>query len=125
MNRRQQISSILLAIGMIMLLVTAILPLISINPSWLKYIYATGAVFTLLARLLEKYTGKNITLKRLYRIQTVSAICYCASAAILFSTFYNHVQEKDWLAFLTAGAVLQIYATFRIESVEKKENQKN
>lgn len=130
MKSKQQTSATLLALGMIMLLVTASLPLIGINTSWLKYIYATGAVFTLVARLLDRYNGKNITLKRLYRILIVSSICYCVSATVLFSrianfALSNYVQEKDWLAFLTAGVVLQLYATFRIESVEKKESKKN
>ena len=115
MANKQKISTALLATGIILLLVAAIMPLVSLYFSWLKYIYATGAVLT----------GNNITLKRLNRILICSSICYCVSAVILFDVLRNYVAEKDWLAFLLAGAVLQIYATFRIESEEKKEAKKN
>ena len=102
MNKKQQTANLILAIGMILLLVMAILPLFGIMQSWFKYIYAAGAVLTLIAR-----------------IQTVSSICYCASAAILFSTINNLVSEKDWLPFLMTGAVLQIYSSLRIQSEER------
>lgn len=125
MNKKQQTANSFLAIGMILLLVMAILPLFGIMQSWFKYFYATGAVFTLVARLLDRYEGSNITLRRLYRIQTVSSICYCASAGILFSTIKNFVSEKDWLPFLLTGAVLQIYSALRIQSEERKEAIKN
>lgn len=125
MANKQKISTALLAIGIILLLVAAIMPLVSLYFSWLKYIYATGAALTLIARLIDRYTGNNITLKRLNRILICSSICYCVSAVILFDVLRNYVAEKDWLAFLLAGAVLQIYATFRIESEEKNEAKKN
>lgn len=125
MNKKQQTANLILAIGMILLLVMAILPLFGIMQSWFKYIYAAGAVLTLIARFLDRYQGSNITLRRLYRIQTVSSICYCASAAILFSTINNLVSEKDWLPFLMTGAVLQIYSSLRIQSEERKEASKN
>lgn len=124
MNNKQKIANLLLTIGMFILLVIAALPLIGIMQSWFKYVYAIGAILTLIARVMERYQGKNITLRRLYRIQMVSAICYCASAAILFSSMNNFISEKDWLAFLTAGAVMQIYSSFRIQNEERKEETK-
>lgn len=121
MEKNKRISSILLSLGMIILLVVAVLPLVGVMASWLKYVYAGGASLTLIARILDRYNGKNIGIRRLYRIQTVSAICYCVSAALLF---YSG-SEKDWLAFLTSGAVLQIYTSFRIQHEEAKEADKN
>ncbi len=120
MKKRQQISSMLLAIGLLTILIIAIMPLVGMTYSWLKYIYAIGAAMTFIARILERYEGKNLTIRRLYRIQVVSAVCYCASAVLLF---YSS-SEKDWLAFLTSGAVLQLYTTFRLQSEEKKEAKK-
>lgn len=125
MKNKQQLANILLAVGMIVLLVTAVMPLVGMYFAWVKYVYAAGALLTLVARMLERYTGKSITLRRLYRIQTVSALCYCASAAVLCISLGEYVSEKDWLAFLMAGAVLQIYSSWRIQSEERKESEKN
>lgn len=125
MNNKQKIANLLLTIGMLILLVIAVLPLIGIMQPWFKYVYAIGAILTLIARVMERYQGKNITLRRLYRIQTVSTICYCTSAATLFFSMNNFISEKDWLAFLTAGAVMQIYSSLRIQNEERKEAEKN
>lgn len=121
MKNKQQISATLLSLGMLLLLAMAVMPLVGMNYAWVKYVFALGAVLTLVARIIGRYKGKNITIQRLYRIQTGAAICFCASAAMLFVCMRNYVQEKDWLAFLIAGAVVQLYSTFRIEHEEAKE----
>lgn len=120
MNNLKQIAPTLLSVGMIILLLSAMAPLFGFNYPWIKYVYSIGAGFTLVARLLDRYIGESITIRRLYRIQLVSALCFCFSAGLLFYS----TSEKDWLAFLTAGAVLQIYTIFRIQSEEKKEAKK-
>lgn len=121
MRNKKQIAATLLSLGMIILLAMAVLPLVEINEPWLRYVYACGAALTLIARMMDRYNGKNIGIRRLYRIQSVSALCYCISAALLFFA----ESEQDWLAFLTSGAVLQIYTSFRIQHEESKEASKN
>ena len=125
MTDKQKKSNILLSLGMLILLAMAIMPLVGIMYPWIKYVYAFGAVLTLIARIIDKYTGKNLTLRRLYRIQMVSSVLYCASAAVLCISMGDYVSEKDWLAFLTAGAVMQIYSSFRIQKEEQKEAKDN
>lgn len=120
MNKIKQIAPTLLSLGMIILLLSAMAPIFGFNYPWIKYVYSVGAAFTLIARLFDKYNGDNITIKRLYRIQLVSALCFCFSAGLLFYS----TTEKDWLSFLMSGAVLQIYTIFRIQSEEKKEAKK-
>ncbi len=124
MNDKQKISSSMLAVGMLLLVMMAIMPLLGMNYAWVKYVFALGALLTLIARIIDRYKGKSITLQRLYRIQSVSSLLYCVSAAMLFPALRSYVQEKDWLAFLTAGVVLQVYSMYRIQAVEKKENDK-
>lgn len=122
-NNRQNTTTIILSVGMIILLVTAVMPIIGMSFSWVKYVYACGAVMTLLARVFDRYTGKNTAIKRLYRIQAVSSVCYCVSAATLCVPLGGYVSEKDWIAFLMAGAVMQIYSSWRLQSEEKKEKE--
>ena len=102
--------------GLAIMMIMAVLPLLDIMHEWMKWTYAAGAALVLLARLFIRYDGNNLRIKRLHRINTVSAVLYCTSAAMLFWGRGT----TDWIAFLLAGAVLQIYATSMIERETKK-----
>ena len=55
-------------------------------------------------------------LKRLHRIESWSAVFYCAAAFLLF---YTH-ELRDWLAFTLAGAAIQIITSIAIPMREAK-----
>ena len=120
-ENKKTIQSLMLAVGLLVMLIMAVLPIAGIHWVAMRYIYAFGAVLTLAARMVESYNGSNLRVKRLYRIAKVSAALYCASAAPLF---YPQAGNTDWVAFLMAGAVLQIYSTVAVEHVLKKEVEK-
>lgn len=102
--------------GLMVMLVMAVLPLFNIMHEWMRWAYAAGAVAVLVARLFTRYDGNNLRVKRLYRINIVSAVLYCASAAMIFWG----TGRTDWIAFLLAGCILQSYATTMIERETKK-----
>ncbi|MBR5103008.1 MAG: hypothetical protein IK092_07780 [Muribaculaceae bacterium] len=112
----------LLAIGMLTMLVTAVLPLFDVYWDYSKYAFGLGAALTFMVRLAEHYDGDNLRIRRLYRMQRISALLYCVSAFLLI---YPGFQMRDWLAFLLAGAVLQTYAMFMIDHELKKEQKKS
>lgn len=123
MQKKEEILNIILSASMIIIAAAAILPLLKIQWTGLPYLFSAGAAGTFIVRLLgKKYTGTNLRIKRLYRIEMVSSICYLLSA---FFMFYPYGQQTDWLAFLTAGAVLQVYASFMISHLENKERSGN
>ena len=111
----------LLAIGMLAMFVTAVLPLADVYWEYSKYVFGLGAALVFMVRLVERYDGDNLRIKRLYRMQRISALLYCVSAFLLIYPGFN---TRDWLAFLLAGAVLQIYAMFTIDHELKKERKK-
>ena len=124
MDKRTKILGIVLSVSMLMIMIPVLLNLLMFRCAWLNYAFAVGAIGTLVVRLLDKYQGDNMRIKRLYRISTVSAICYCLSAYLKFSAelhFFPYATGYDWLGFLMAGAALQIYTAFVIGYVEKKE----
>lgn len=87
------------------------------NPLF-KYIYAAGAVLTLVARLsAPPYIGTDLRLRRLLRMEAWSAVFYIVAS---FFSFYNHNTYRDWLAFTLAGAVVQIIASVMITLRQKK-----
>ena len=71
----------------------------------------------LLGRLIDMYHGPSLRLKRLHVILVFSALLYCVSGSMLFI----YERTSNWIAFLLAGLVVQIYASWMIE----REQQKN
>ncbi len=129
-KKQIEIQNITLAVATLLLLITAAMPIFGMAGDWTKYVFAFGAVLALAERFTERYKGKNLRIRRLYRMGKVSAMFYCVSAFFQFSTILNTNMgqswgNRDWLAFLLAGALLQIYASFAIQHEENKEKKKN
>ncbi|MDE7388652.1 MAG: hypothetical protein K2M97_05295 [Muribaculaceae bacterium] len=87
-----------------------------------RYVYAAGAVLTLLGRLFaQPYRGDNLRLRRLIRLQSWSAIFYCVAA---FFCFYDRTSLRDWIVFTLAGAVVQIVCNVMI-SLQTRKKRRN
>lgn len=114
-TKRLTIANSLLIVGLLALLVMAAMPLLGVHAEWTHWVYAAGAVLVLVARILEQPSEGSLRLRRLYRLLVVSALLYCASAAVVF--WYRGT--SNWLAFLLAGAVMQLYASTMIAKVKR------
>lgn len=115
-NRLNSVSSIMLVIGLLIMAIMALLPLLNINHMWMRWAFAAGALIVLVGRIIGIYKGPSLRVKRLHRILISSAILYCASALMMFISRGTN----DWIAFLLAGLVMQMYASWMIEREEKK-----
>lgn len=115
-NRLNSVSGIMLVIGLLIMAVMALLPLLNINHMWMRWAFAAGAFLVLVGRIIGIYKGPSLRVKRLHRILISSAILYCASALMMFVSRGTN----DWIAFLLAGLVMQMYASWMIEREEKK-----
>ena len=120
---KQPSAFILLMITISMLLIVAgtVLPLFNTSGILFKYIYVTGALLLLIGRLLTPYKGDDLRVKRLYRIETWSAIFFCVA---VFFMFYEGAGRTDWLAFTLAGGIIQIYTSIMIPRAIAKAAQK-
>ena len=119
LNINKKAVNLMLCIGMTVLLIIAFLPILGLKWTWLRYAFAAGAVLTLIAQILTKYPGKGFREKRLKHMNVWSAILYCVSAGCLFTTSQD--MQNSWVAFLLAGAILQIYATMMLSKLANKE----
>lgn len=120
MDKKSFYINIALSVSLILIFVAALLPILRIHWVGTSYMYAVGAAGTIIARILDRYKGNSVRVRRLHRMEIVSALCYGVSAFLLFWA----ETETDWLAFLTVGAVLQVYTSFMIPYAEKQEKQK-
>lgn len=85
MDKKTRILGYILSVAMLMIMIPVLLQLLLVKWAGFNYVFAAGAVATLVVRIMDNYTGTNLRIKRLYRIATVSAICYCVSAYLKFS----------------------------------------
>ena len=110
----------MLIVGMSILLVFAVLPLFKIKGTIISFAYAFGAVLVLAARLVEQYRGKDMRVRRLYTLNKISAVLFCISAGVVFFPISG---PNDWLTFLLAGAVVQIYVSLVIDKALRNEKK--
>ena len=118
-DKRTKLSNILVIIGLILMIVTAVTPLLpnhNINMELMRWVFTTGALIVLVARLIGFYRGSSLRIKRLHVILIFSALLFCASAAMLFM-FQG---TNNWIAFLMAGLVVQLYASWMIDRESTK-----
>lgn len=110
----------LVTVGMLLIVTGIAIPLLSMsvqNPAF-RYIYAAGAILTLIGRVFAPYRGSNQRIKRLVRIEAWAAIFFCVGAFFLFYPPHNPV--RDTLAFTLAGGLIQIYTSIMIPRLQKK-----
>lgn len=116
--------NILLSVGMVILLLSAFLPLVDVKTPWLRYIFTFAAMLIVVVRVFQRAARRKQTfslrVRRLFTMEFWSAMCYVVSALFLFSGPYH----STWLGFLTAGAVVQVYASFMIDYQLRKEAKK-
>lgn len=116
--------NILLSVGMVILLLSAFLPLVDVKTPWLRYIFTFAAMLIVVVRVFQRAARRKQTfslrVRRLFTMEFWSAMCYVVSALFLFSAPYH----STWLGFLTAGAVVQVYASFMIDYQLRKEAKK-
>jgi hypothetical protein len=119
---KQNIGNIILCVSMTVLLVAAVIPLfITPMPSWQRYMLAAGAAGTLIAQFFIPSPSDDFRIRRLSRMNVWAGIVYCVGAYCLFSS--NIDMQRSWIAFLLAGAVLQIYATFMLSKLTNSKKQ--
>lgn len=110
----------IVSIGMLMIVVATLMPIFDIGIPYFRYVYAIGAIMTLVGRIMTPYKGDIFRIKRLYRIEFWSAIFFCVAA---FFMFYPSAGATDWLAFTLAGGCLLIYTSIAIPRAERKAKQ--
>lgn len=103
-------------------------------------VFAVGAVLFALMQMQQKYSGTNITIRRLRRTMLIADACFVIAALLMLeSNFrfvfpyvatningYNmwlHVVYNNWVIALLIGAILEMYTTHRISYELNKEEQ--
>lgn len=126
MKPLNKIQSLIQQIGGILLLVGAVLPLHAPFSPYAPYVLTSGAVLFGTMQLMNKYEGKDITVKRLRRQQLLGALLLVAAGVLMLCSLYRigPCQQDEWLAALAIGTVLEVYTSFRLPAALKKAQHK-
>lgn len=99
-------------VGLILLLITIILPLIKIEPMIWQTLYAVAAGILLIARIFfTDYSAPGMRARRLKRMGLWSALFFAAGCVF---AWFPSTAPVEWLAFFLAGGVLQAYSSLAL-----------
>lgn len=95
------------------------------------YVFAVGALAFASMQLLQRYEGNNFVIRRLRRMMILSDVLFLLSALLMFASMGNvfglsHIDYityiyNKWVLTLLVAALLQLYATHRIDRELTKE----
>lgn len=108
--KNEKLKDILLMVGLLAMLVTAMLPLFTASQDWMRWGFAAGAALVLVVRLLDTKSRGTLRERRLRWLGVLGALLYCGAAATIFYS----PGTQDWVAFLLAGAVMQMYVGYML-----------
>ena len=131
MNQLNKTQNIIFLVGGLMMVIGAGTSLLAW--SWAPYTYAIGAICFAAMQMLQRYEGKNFTIRRLRRMMIISDILFLLAALLMFANMGNflHLSQVDyvqyvynkWVIVLLIAAILQLYSSHRIgHELEKEGN---
>ena len=85
--------------------------------TWAPYIYIAGSFMFGAMQMLDRYTGKNLVLRRLRRQQILGAIALMLTGVLMLSCKHN-----EWILCMLVGCLVELYTAFRIPQEYEKEN---
>ena len=84
--------------------------------AWVPYMYITGSFMFAAMQMLDRYTGKNLVLRRLRRQQLLGAIALMLAGVLMLACKHN-----EWILCLLVGCLVELYTAFRIPQEYEKE----
>ena len=101
---------------------------------YFRYVYAVGAIGYASMQMLQRYEGRDFTIRRLRRVMLFSDVLLLLTAVFMFASqdnslgldriIYLQYVNNNWVVVLLVAAVLQLYTTYRISSELEKEAKK-
>lgn len=101
---------------------------------YFPYVYAIGAVGYASMQMLQRYEGRDFTIRRLRRVMLFSDVLLLLTAVFMFASqdnslgldriIYLQYVNNNWVVLLLVAAILQLYTTYRISSELEKEAKK-
>lgn len=122
MRRLSSIENLVFRVGALAMVAGAALFLAN---RWVaNVLFVAGVVMFAVMQLRTTYDGSNFTIARLRRQQLFGAAMLTLSAVAMTAQNLGHtlLMYNEWVVCLLIGAVVELYAAFRLASELDKEN---
>ena len=129
MRQLNKIQTLIFLVGALLMVVGAAASVLAWKLA--PYVFAVGAIAFTSMQLLQRYEGTNFVIRRLRRMMILSDFLFLLSALLMFASMGNvfglsqidyitYIYNK-WVLTLLVAALLQLYATHRIDRELVKE----
>ena len=136
MKKLNKIESILFMLGG-MLMVTGIgCYVFMLAPSITCWIALTGSILFSTLHMMQAYEGSQLAIKRLKRILNIADLLFVIAGILIVDCTYNFLRPafenqesyityvyNKWVLLLLIAAILEVYATHRIDYLLKKQGK--
>lgn len=136
MKKLNKIESILFMLGG-MLMVTGIgCYVFMLAPSITCWIALTGSILFSTLHMMQAYEGSQLAIKRLKRILNIADLLFVIAGILIVDSTYNFLRPvfenqesyityvyNKWVLLLLIAAILEVYATHRIDYLLKKQGK--
>ena len=125
MKPLSRLQSLAFTLGGLLLLVGALLPMVPSLSDFAPYVFCAGALLFGTLQLVQRYEGRNVTVRRLRRQQMLGACLLMISACLLLVTAFRLLPLRggEWKVALAIAAVLELYTAFRLPAELGKEEK--
>ena len=136
MKKLNKIESILFMLGG-MLMVTGIgCYVFMLAPSITCWLALTGSILFSTLHMMQAYEGSQLAIKRLKRILNIADLLFVIAGILIVDSTYNFLRPafenqesyityvyNKWVLLLLIAAILEVYATHRIDYLLKKQEK--
>lgn len=136
MKKLNKIESILFMLGG-MLMVTGIgCYVFMLAPSITCWLALTGSILFSTLHMMQTYEGSLLAIKRLKRILNIADLLFVIAGILIVDSTYNFLRPafenqesyityvyNKWVLLLLIAAILEVYATHRIDYLLKKQGK--
>lgn len=124
MRTLSPLENLLYAVGGLLVVAGAALPIVCGNMGWAFGIFASGTALFVTMQLRERYEGSNFVVRRLRRQQLAGATMLVATAVLMLMRWQQIApfRADEWKIALAIAAVFEVYTAFRIPAELKKES---
>lgn len=109
---KEKFNNYLYQISALGLLVSAALYIL--KPDIMSYIFAVCAAGFAVSRLNSRYTGGDLRIKRLFRIQKMAGLLMVTASYFMFKP------HNQWVPILLIAAFLELYTSFVLHKAQSK-----
>ena len=132
MKQLNKTQNIIFLLGALLMVVGAGASLLAWKPA--PYLFALGALAFTAMQFLQRYEGSNVVIRRLRRMMLLSDALFLAAALMMFANTGNFLGleylsyikyvHNNWIVVLLVAAILQLYASHRINNELEKDAKK-